>query len=143
MMKKLYIYGVAVLASAMSFVASAGLEDASKFTCASVDVMECLPIKGCNRVAADDVDIPRFMKVDVKNKKIITGAKNDKRKTSIERVEKVDGKLMLQGAEDGRKGGEHDGVGWSMSVVEASGDMVLTVSGDGVAFVVFGACTSM
>ncbi len=142
MMKILTVYAAAVLVSAMPYVASAGIDGASKFICASVDVMECLPTKGCNRVAADDVDIPRFIKVDVKNKQIVTGSKGDKRKTMIERVEKVDGKLMLQGAEDGRKGGEHDGVGWSMSVVEDSGDMVLTASGDGVAFVVFGACTT-
>lgn len=56
--------------------------------------------------------------------------------------EEVDGKLMLQGAEDGRRG-ERDGVGWSMAVSKDRGDMVLTASGDGVAFVVFGACTSM
>ena len=143
MMKKLYVCGAAALVSAMPLVVSAGLDGSSTFICASVDVMECLPIKGCNRVAADDVDIPRFIEVDVKNKQIVTGSKGDKRKTEIERVEKVDGKLMLQGAEDGREGGERDGVGWSMSVVEDSGNMVLTASGDGFAFVVFGACTSM
>jgi len=144
MMKKLYIYGAAALVSAMPFVASAEFDGSSKFLCAAVDVMECLPTKGCNRVAADDVNIPRFIKVDVKNKKIVTGYKGDKRRSAIQRVEKIDGKLMLQGAEDGRKGGdERDGVGWSMSIGKDSGDMVLTASGDGVAFVVFGACTSM
>jgi len=143
MMKKLYVYGATMLVSAMPLVVSAGFDSSSEFLCASVDVMECLPAKGCNRVAADDVDIPRFIKVDVKNKQVVTGAKGDKRKTAIERVEKIDGKLMLQGAEDGREGGAPDGIGWSMSVVEDSGNMVLTASGDGVAFVIFGACTSM
>ena len=143
MMKKLYVYGATMLVSAMPLVVSAGFDSSSEFLCASVDVMECLPAKGCNRVAADDVDIPRFIKVDVKNKQVVTGTKGDKRKTAIERVEKIDGKLMLQGAEDGREGGTPDGIGWSMSVVENSGNMVLTASGDGVAFVIFGACTSM
>ena len=142
-MKKLYVYGATMLVSAMPLVVSAGFDSSSEFLCASVDVMECLPAKGCNGVAADDVDIPRFIKVDVKNKQVVTGAKGDKRKTAIERVEKIDGKLMLQGAEDGREGGTPDGIGWSMSVVEDSGNMVLTASGDGVAFVIFGACTSM
>ncbi|MFQ5644323.1 MAG: hypothetical protein ACE5FQ_11590 [Thiogranum sp.] len=142
MMKKLYVCGAVAFASAMPLAVSAGLDGSSEFLCASVDVMECLPTSGCNRVAADDVDIPRFIRVNVKEKRIVTGAKDDKRVTAIERVETVDGKLMLQGAEDGREGGERDGVGWSLSVVEDSGDMVLTASGDGVAFVVFGACTS-
>jgi hypothetical protein len=143
MMKKLYVCGAAALVSAMPLMVSAGLDGSSEFICASVDVMECLPTKGCNKVAADDVDIPRFIKVDVENKQIAAGSAGDERKTAIERVEKVDGKLMLQGAEDGRESGAPDGIGWSMSVVEDSGDMVLTASGDGVAFVVFGACTSM
>ena len=143
MMKKLCVCGAAALVSAMPLMVSASLDGSSEFICASVDVMECLPTKGCNKVAADDVDIPRFIKVDVKNKQVVTGAKGDKRKTAIERVEKIDGKLMLQGAEDGREGGTPDGIGWSMSVVENSGNMVLTASGDGVAFVIFGACTSM
>ncbi len=143
MMKKLYVCGAVALVSSMPLAVSAGLDSSSEFLCASVDVMECLPTKGCNRVAADDVDIPRFIKVDVKNRQLVTGSKGDKRKTVIKRVETVDGKLMLQGAEDGKEGGAPDGIGWSMSVVEDSGNMVLTASGDGVAFVVFGACTSM
>ena len=143
MMKKLYMGVVVALVSAVQSVAAAGLDGSSKFLCASVDVMECLPTTGCNRVAADDVDIPRFIQVDVKNKQIVTGISDDKRKTAIERVETVDGKLMLQGAEDGREGGDRDGVGWTLSVSEDSGDMVMTASGDGVAFVVFGACTTM
>jgi hypothetical protein len=50
--------------------------------------------------------------------------------------------LLLQGAEEGREG-VRDGLGWTMSVDIDRGDMVLTASGEGVAFVVFGVCTSM
>jgi hypothetical protein len=34
-----------------------------------------------------------------------------------------------------------DGIGWSLSIDEENGEMVLTGSGDEVAFVIFGACT--
>ena len=142
-MNKLYLYGTVLLASAIPQLASADFDGKSKFLCAAVDVMECLPVAGCQQVNSDDVDIPRFFKVDVKNKSITTSSANDKRKTRIERVENIDGKLILQGAEDGRDGGEPDGVGWTMTVTKERGDMILTASGDGVAFVVFGACTSM
>jgi hypothetical protein len=57
----------------------------------------------------------------------------------IERFEPVDGKLMLQGAEDGYEG-ISDGVGWTIAISEDTGRGVLTASGDEVAFVVFGAC---
>jgi len=143
MMNKLYLYGIALLVSAMPNLASAANDGASRFMCASVDVMECLPGKGCQKVSADDVDIPRFFKVDVKKKTIIAGSKDDKRKSVIERIENIDGKLILQGAEDGQEDREGDGAGWTMAVSKDRGDMVLTASGDGVAFVIFGACTSM
>jgi len=44
----------------------------------------------------------------------------------------MDGMLILQGVENGR--------GWTLSIAEATGKMVLTVSGDEEGFVVFGAC---
>jgi hypothetical protein len=58
--------------------------------------------------------------------------------TAIERQEVVDGKLILQGAEDGYEK-IHDGLGWTIAISEGSGQVVLTASGDQVAFVVFGA----
>jgi len=55
-------------------------------------------------------------------------------------MENVDGKLMLQGAEDG-SASDRDGVGWTMAIAQDSGKTVLTSSGDEVAFIVFGACS--
>jgi predicted regulator of Ras-like GTPase activity (Roadblock/LC7/MglB family) len=57
----------------------------------------------------------------------------------IENLERIDGKLILQGAENGYKE-VRDGTGWSIAVSEETGKIVLTESGDQVAFVVFGAC---
>ena len=52
--------------------------------------------------------------------------------TDIERVETVDGKLMVQGAEDGREDTE-DGLAWSMAINQTSGKLVFTASGADVA----------
>ena len=52
--------------------------------------------------------------------------------TAIKNQQQLDGMLILQGAENGR--------GWSMAIDEKSGEMTLTVAGDQVGFVVFGAC---
>lgn len=142
MMKKLYVRGVTLFMAALPLAASADYLGSAPFTCASVDVMECLPVEGCNRVSADAVGLPRFFKVDLKNKQITAARADDTRKSAIDQVKEVEGKLMLQGAEEGREG-VRDGLGWTMSVSTERGDMVLTASGEGVAFVVFGACTSM
>ena len=57
----------------------------------------------------------------------------------VERVEHLDGKLVLQGADDGVED-VRDGLAWSMSISEDTGKMVLSAAGDGFAMVVFGAC---
>ena len=54
------------------------------------------------------------------------------RTTKIERTEHVNGRLVLQGGEDGKA--------WSISIHEETGKAVLTASGDDVGFVGFGAC---
>jgi hypothetical protein len=56
-------------------------------------------------------------------------------------VKRVDGKLILQGAEEGRPD-VRDGFGWTIAIMEDSGHMVLSASGDMVAISAFGACTS-
>jgi len=56
-------------------------------------------------------------------------------------VKRVDGKLILQGAEEGRPD-VRDGFGWTIAIMEDSGQMVLSASGDMVAISAFGACTS-
>jgi hypothetical protein len=106
-------------------------------------VMECTPVEGCKETDADEVGLPQFLKVDFA-KKTIRPARGgeDVPDTAIERSEEVDGKLILQGAEDGYADMK-DGLGWTMAISEDSGQVVLTASGDGVAFVVFGACLPM
>jgi hypothetical protein len=55
-------------------------------------------------------------------------------------LEHIDGKLIIEGAQDGIEN-VRDGLGWTMAINEESGEMVLTAAGDRVGFVVFGACT--
>jgi hypothetical protein len=119
----------------------AGDYDGSKpLICVLEDSMECTAGSGCQDVKQEDINLPHILKVNVENKGIrAVGEGERKRVTEIKNVEHIDGKLILQGAEDGF---EHyqDGLGWTMSVMESNGDMVLTASGDRVAFVLFGEC---
>ena len=121
--------------------ALAGDFDGSKaLICAAMDVVECLPGGECKRVLADEVDFPDFLQLNFKDKKIRAEQMGRKDlKTDIEHMESVDGKLILQGAEDGREGTK-DGLGWTMAIDEESGKLVFSASGTEVAFVIFGAC---
>lgn len=118
----------------------AGDFDGSKPLLVSVArILECTQVEGCRDVSADSVGLPQFLKIDFAKKTIRPNqGKEDIPDTHIERSEEVDGKLILQGAEDGYEK-MRDGLGWSLAIAEDSGQVVLTASGDQVAFVVFGA----
>ena len=79
------------------------------------------------------------MKINAKRKRIepLGGVG---RASKIDHVERVDGKLIVQGVEDGVKD-VRDGIGYSIAISETTGDMVLSAAGDGVSFNAFGACT--
>ena len=118
----------------------AGDFDGAKPLLVSVSrILECTPVDGCRDVSADSVGLPQFLKIDFAKKSIRPAREGESiPDTTIERSEEVDGKLMLQGAEDGYAE-LRDGLGWTLAISEETGQVVLTASGDGVAFVVFGA----
>jgi hypothetical protein len=137
------IYGLmGLIICIFSFPALAGDFDGSKeLICAVMDLVECQPGGKCQQVTAEDVGIPQFLKINFKEKKIsATHGDGSQRSTTIENFEKIDGKIIIQGAEDGIEG-VRDGVGWSLAIAEETGKTVLTASGDEVGFVIFGACT--
>ena len=115
--------------------------DGSKpLLCASTASMECARAE-CLLGSAETINLPQFFRINFKEKKVsATVEGKEQRTTPIERTENFPGKLIMQGAEPDLRG---DGLGWTMAISEASGKMVLTASGDDVAFVVFGACTPL
>ncbi len=123
------------------FTAAAADFDGSKSLLLSViRVVECTPDGTCGEKTPASVGLPQFLKIDFTNKTIGPAAAGDDTPvTPIERQEVVDGKLILQGAEDGYEK-MRDGLGWTMAISEESGQAVLTGSGEQVAFVIFGAC---
>ena len=144
MMKKIGTIALALCVSVLAVpVGAADFDGSEPLLCASVDVMECDAGGECFRATADSIGAPQFYRVNFKEKKIIGMIQNKKGPpTQIERMESVDGKLILQGAEDALEGIK-DGVGWSLAISEETGRMVLTASGDDVGFVIFGAYTPL
>jgi len=109
----------------------AGDYDGSKILiCAPANTLSCEPATGCTRGEAVDVNLPRFIKIDVNSKTV--SAVGGERSTEILHVGHDDEELILQGSENGR--------GWSAVISEATGDMTITSAGQNRAFVVFGAC---
>ena len=113
--------------------------DGSKpFLCAVTEAIECSEDNGCSEVTVENMGIPQFIRVDFV-KKLIVGdvesSSGEREKTAIKHLERVDGKMIMQGAERGR--------GWSMVVGESSGKMSASISEDRTGFLIFGACTML
>jgi len=133
---------MATIICMFSVPAVAGNFDGSKeLLCAVMNIVECQPGGQCQHVTAEEVGIPNFLRIDFQKKQLrATFGDGSKKRSEIKNLAKIDGKVILQGAEDGIEG-VRDGLGWSLAVDEEIGKMVLTASGDAVAFVMFGACT--
>ena len=141
-MKKRGLITIAMVLLLVTPLASqAGDFDGSKPLIFSlISVVECTPTGDCQKVTPEDVGLPQFLKINFAGRQIAAAPEISEVPPSvIERMEVVDGKLMLQGAEDGLEG-IRDGLGWTIAVSLETGKAVLTGSGDGVGFVVFGAC---
>ena len=138
-MKLLGLIGLSIFISSLTVWADDF--DGSRPLLFSVNsAMECTPVSGCRTVTIESIELPRFLKIDLNKKTIGPVSESDTRPDSvIERMERVDGKLILQGAEDGYES-VRDGLGWTIAISEGTGRVVMTASGDQVAFVVFGAC---
>lgn len=122
-------------------LSAASFDGTAPLLCALMDGRECGPENGCQRVTVESINIPHFVRIDF-DKKTITGTAETGRQTAIENMERIDRKVILQGAEDGIEG-VRDGLGWTLAIMEDTGRMVVTASGDEVGFVIFGACTEL
>ena len=115
--------------------------DGSKPLSGSVDkVLEIYPSRITTDADPDTVGLPRNFFIDFQEK-IIRPSKDSliRRTSKIKRVEHIENKLILQGIEDGVENVD-DGLAWSMAISKKTGRVVLSASGDGVAYVVFGTC---
>ncbi|MFC1823918.1 hypothetical protein ACFL9T_14505 [Thermodesulfobacteriota bacterium] len=141
-MKRFKLMGLALLCILITpCLVLAGDFDGSKLLLfAAIEVYEVLP-KGCQEIEAEDINLPSFFIIDFAKKSLTpTPESRIKEVSKIERMERVDGMLILQGAEDGYQD-IRDGLGWTLSIDENTGKAVLSASMRGEAFVVFGACT--
>lgn len=114
--------------------AVAGDYDGSKpVICAVIETHECGPNEDCLKGSAESIKVAQFFKVNFKEKLITSiGVGGEVQTSPIQRMERADGIIILQGVQNGRA--------WSAAISEANGKFVLTASGDQEAFVVFGAC---
>lgn len=115
--------------------------DGLKPLAGSVDkIIEINTLKIIDDVDPDAVGLPRHFFIDFKEKLLRPSKDSFVRKTSkIMRVEHIENKLILQGIDEGVENVD-DGLAWSITISKKTGKVVLSASGDGIAYVVFATC---
>lgn len=124
-------FAVSVLSATLHVRVASG-ED-TILTCAFTRAYECTPDEGCREWSLQDLDIPRFIRIDMKAKTITSLDKDIVRESRFSAFERLEGMLVIHGAEKR---------GWSLALGEKSNDLTLSASGDGESFIVFGSCMS-
>jgi hypothetical protein len=125
----------------MPFTSYAGDFDGSKLLSGSVEkVLEINQFRVSDDVDPEIVGLPRKFFIDIEEKTMLPSVESVVRRISrIKHVEHIENKIILQGVEEGVENVD-DGLGWSIAISKKTGKFVLSASGDGVAYVVFGLC---
>ncbi len=104
-------------------------------------IIEINQFKIIDGVDHSTAGIPKKFLIDFKTNTLRPSKDSLIRKTiTFNRVDHIENKMVMQGIDSGIEGVE-DGVAWSLTISKRDGKAVLAASGDGVAYVVFGACT--
>jgi hypothetical protein len=102
--------------------------------CVPIEIIECVAAGECFNSTAEDVNLPQFIKVDVKAK-MLSAAEEGGKKAEIKHLEHTNGRMIMHGGQEGR--------GWTLVISEETGKMSATISEDQAGFIIFGACTPM
>ena len=123
------------LGAACTGAAAEGLDGTTPILCAASTVVVCARPGECVVGPPEAVNLPVFWHIDPAGKTIQSKRESgETRKSGITTVSASGGKLVLQGSDEG--------LGWSVSVEQANGRMVLTAGRED-GYVVFGACTAL
>jgi hypothetical protein len=133
----------AVLALALFAVpAKAGYYDGkTPLLCSIYQLYECDHPHGCISVTPAEVDGMSHFDIDFREKTITRAGVESAQVSHIKSVTaNIDAKLVVQGVEDGDED-VRDGAGWSVSIMDPEGTMVMAIAGDGFGIMGLGACT--
>ena len=100
--------------------------------CALTKSFACIADEGCREVPVQEMNLPRFVKIDFGTRAITSLDKMVNRPaTSFNAIDRLEGTIVLHGL---------DRRGWSAAIAEDTGAMTLTASGSEEGVVVFGSC---
>jgi hypothetical protein len=134
-MRKLIASAMVLAGGVGPGLANAGvpLDGSAPLLCALTEVQECEPGGACQRRPPEAVNLPAFLRIDVKAKRV--GADDASGRTApIHDLAQVDGRLIMYGGQEGRS--------WSAVILGETGRLSAGVVNHEGGFLIFGACTT-
>ena len=102
--------------------------------CYGLSAARCETGEACQAVEPWKLNLPDFVKLDLRGKRIqTTAASKDVRETPMQTVQRANGKILIQGQQGERA--------FSWLISEASGEGTLSVAAEGQGVTVFTVCT--
>lgn len=126
---------------ASATLAPAGDFDGSRpLSGTTVKIIEINPYKIVDNVDPATVGVPKKFLIDFHTRTLRPSKDSLIRKSiTFDSLVHIENQMILQGVDEGVEGVE-DGLAWSLSISKKGGHAVLSASGEGVAYVVFGVC---
>jgi hypothetical protein len=129
-----------ILAASANTALAGHFDGKTALLCSIYQLYECDPPNGCVSVTPSEVQGMSHFDVDFRKKSITRAGVESAQKSTIQSTANIDGKLIIHGVEDGSPE-ERDGAGWSVSIMDPEGTMVMAIAGDGFGIMGLGACS--
>jgi hypothetical protein len=133
-MRKIGLMGIVFLFLGMmpGFILGAEIDGSRPVICAIMETFQLAPGQECLRGTAESLNLPYFFQINFQGKRLLFMREGKEETTKIERAVREGGMWIMQGVELR---------GWTLTVSESSGKMVLSAAGEAESFVSFGVCT--
>ena len=135
------LFGVVIFFIILVATAIAGDFDGSRpLSGVTGKIIEINQYKIIDDVDPNTVGLPKKFLIDF-NSKTLRPSKDSlvRRTITFKSLVHIENKMVMQGVDEGIEGVD-DGLAWSLTISKKNGNAILSASGDGVAYVVFGVC---
>jgi hypothetical protein len=103
------------------------------YGCSVAEIFECTAVTGCQRVSAEQANLPPFVTLDTKQKRLFSGLFGGEGLFSPGDVYEDPKVLILHG--------RHELLTWTAVVDKGTGQMSMSIANLGKTYAQFGACT--
>jgi hypothetical protein len=112
------------------------LSGSDSLLCYGLSATRCELGAACEALAPWQLNLPDFVKLDLRGKRIhTTAASSEERETPLQSVQRDNGTILIHGSQGGRA--------FSWLIDEMSGDGTLSVAGHGQGVTVFTVCAAV